>query len=199
MTSSRMGSGGVAGGASQAGSMERGIASGSLKAAEPSKYWRAPRGRPACTNPSAEVIAARPAFAERYSERTRPMSPRQCSLSERTSTSSAVAATLPREPASRNDMPSSLRTATTISALLVAMRRAAPTAHGSRTTLCSAPLEMACSCIPLSRSAGWTRVPSLRERRHSRPTAAPAARETAASSSVRYRGPYSRPTERRSE
>ena len=53
-------------------------------------------------------------------------------------------------------------------------------------------------CSEPSRSAGWTRVPSLRERRHSRPTAVPAL-ETAASSSVRYRGPYSRPTERRSE
>mmetsp|Transcript_7351 Transcript_7351/g.23546 ORF Transcript_7351/g.23546 Transcript_7351/m.23546 type:complete len:278 (-) Transcript_7351:828-1661(-) len=81
---------------------------------------------------------------------------------------------------------------------LTSVSAASPTEKGSRispTAVASASKAVRCS--EPSRSAGWTLVPSLRKRRRNRPTATPASRDTRAEVSVRYSGPYSRPTERK--
>mmetsp|Transcript_9632 Transcript_9632/g.28675 ORF Transcript_9632/g.28675 Transcript_9632/m.28675 type:complete len:279 (-) Transcript_9632:2667-3503(-) len=81
---------------------------------------------------------------------------------------------------------------------LTSVSAASPTEKGSRISPAAvASARRAVRCSEPSRSAGCTLVPSLRWRRRSWPTATPASRDTRAEVSVRYSGPYSRPTERK--
>ena len=72
------------------------------------------------------------------------------------------------------------------------------TENGSRVSPLASPLlaTTTLSCSAPSRSAGCTRAPCHSARRRSRAPASPAGTNAAASTiaSVRYAGPYSRPT-----